>query len=132
MFDYPFTSPLYITLTIVYFLVSSIVVFDIRLIQAKKFGGVDYRSLPLWVGFFYYIQWALFITLAILNWKYALIIFVIKFILKVLPVLETIGNILMSPFKPEDNHNEELDRDGREIQELTGIDYKKSFAEMQK
>lgn len=44
-------------------------------------------------------MWAIFIALLYLNWKYALVLFAIKFVLKVLPVLEIIGNILMSPFK---------------------------------
>jgi Zn-dependent protease with chaperone function len=99
MLDFDFTSPIYLALTIVYFLVASIATFDIRLIQARR-QGEDYPMLPSWTGIFGWLQWALFIVLFILNWKYALIIFAVKFVLKVLPVLETIGNILMSPFKP--------------------------------
>lgn len=97
MYDYPITSPLYQTLTILYFLVESIVTFDVRLIQAKR-QGEDFGLLPPWTGIFIYIGWGLFIALLVLSWKLALIIFAVKFVLKVLPVLETIGNILMSPF----------------------------------
>lgn len=132
MFEYPFLSPLYLILTIVYFLVASVVTLDIRLEQAKKFEGVDYGTLPSWTNIFWLLQWCIFIVLAILNWKYALIIFVVKFVLKILPVLETIGNILMSPFKPKDNRNEELERAGKEFQEITGIDYKDVLTEIQK
>ena len=56
--------------------------------------------LPAWVGVFVWMQWAIFLVLLYLNWKYALILFVIKFVLKALPVLETIGNMLMRPFRP--------------------------------
>lgn len=68
--------------------------------------------LPSWVGIFAWLQWAIFIVLFVLNWKYALIIFAFKFILKVLPVLETIGNILMSPFRPKESDELERNRKG--------------------
>ena len=55
---------------------------------------------PEWVGWFGWAQWAIFIVLLYLNWKYALVLFVIKFLLKVLPVLEIIGNVLLRPFRP--------------------------------
>jgi len=129
MLDYPFTSPIYLGLTIVYFLVASIVTFDIRLIQARR-QGENYPILPSWTGIFGWLQWAIFIVLFVLNWKYALIIFVVKFILKVLPVLETIGNILMSPFRPKES--DKLERIGKELYEKTGINYQDALADMQK
>lgn len=49
---------------------------------------------------FDWLMWGIWLALLYLNWKYALLLFAIKFVLKVLPVLETIGNILMAPFKP--------------------------------
>lgn len=101
MLGYSYTSPLMIILTIIYFLAASITTLDIRLIQAQKFEGQDFGTLPAWTGIFHWLQWALFIVIAVLNWKYAIVLFIIKFILKVLPVLEIIGNILMSPFKPK-------------------------------
>ena len=85
-------------MTIIYFLIASITTFDIRIIQAIK-QGEDETPLPQWVAILHWLEWAIWIFIFLLNWKYALIIFVIKFILKVLPVLEIIGNILMSPFK---------------------------------
>jgi len=95
-------SPTIVILTIIYFIAESIVTFDTRLIQAKRSGnlGPDDPMLPSWVAIFIYIGWGIFIALLFLNWKYAIAIFIIKYILKVLPVLETIGNILMAPFKP--------------------------------
>ncbi|MBX3290937.1 MAG: hypothetical protein KF855_16625 [Acidobacteria bacterium] len=103
MYDYSFWSPVYLALTAAYFLVASVVTFDIRLNQAKQIEDIDYGTLPAWVTLFYYFQWLLWITLAILNWKWALVIFIIKFVLKILPVLETIGNFLMFPFSKDRN-----------------------------
>ena len=54
----------------------------------------------------------------------------VKFILKVLPVLETIGNILMSPFRPKES--DELERIGKELYEKTGINYEDVLADMRK
>ncbi len=95
-------TPIVIVLTVAYFLVASVTTLDIRLIQARKQGilPADEPMLPSWVGIFGWLQWAIFIWLLYLNWKYAVILFVLKFILKVIPVLETIGNIIMAPFKP--------------------------------
>jgi hypothetical protein len=95
-------SPLLIGLTIAYFLAASITTFDIRLIQTRRDGSLppDEPMLPAWTGIFGYLMWVIFVVLLYLNWKYALLLFVIKFLLKVLPVLETIGNVLMSLFKP--------------------------------
>lgn len=96
-----FTS-ITLILTIAYFLVASITTFDIRLIQAKKSGTLpqDEPELPAWIGIFAWLEWGIFVWLLVLNWKYALVLLVIKFILKVLPVLETAGNVLMRPFRP--------------------------------
>ncbi|HRN70873.1 MAG TPA: hypothetical protein PLS49_06870 [Candidatus Woesebacteria bacterium] len=102
-FDTPLNSPILIILIITYGLVASITTFDLRLVQAKKKGLLleDEPTLPSWIGVFYWIEWIIFIALILLNWKLALIVFAAKFVLKVLPVLEVIGNILMAPFKPK-------------------------------
>ena len=91
-----------IVLTIAFAITSSITTFDKRLTQAKREGILppDEPSLPSWVAFIFWIHIGLIIAILIMNWKYALIVLVIGFILEVLPVWETIGNILMSPFKP--------------------------------
>lgn len=97
-FNTTIQSPIIITLTICYFIVAAITTFDIRINQAIK-NGEDEIPLPIWVAVLYWVLWILWIWIFILDWKYALVLFFIKFIFKVLPVLETIGNILMSPFK---------------------------------
>jgi len=88
-------------LTIAFVITSSITTFDKRLIQARRDGTLppDEPSLPSWVGLIGWIHWGLALALLIINWKYAIIVFIVMFVLAVLPVLETIGNILMSPFK---------------------------------
>jgi hypothetical protein len=88
-------------ITILYFVLSSITTLDIRLIQARKAGliGPLDDHLPKWVAALYWIEWILFIYLAYTDWKFAAFVFVLKFLLKVFPVLEFFGNILMRPFK---------------------------------
>lgn len=102
LFNTPIDSTVIIVLTVLYFICESISTFDIRLIQAKRNGTLppDEPLLPAWTAIFIWIGWAIFIALILLNWEYAILVFIIKFILKVFPVLETIGNILMSPFRP--------------------------------
>ena len=92
-----------IILIIAFVITSSITTFDKRLTQAKRIGDLppDEPSLPSWVALVYWIHIGLIIAMLVINWRYALIILVIGFILEVLPVWETIGNILMSPFKPK-------------------------------
>lgn len=88
-------------LTIAFVITSSITTFDKRLIQARRDGTLpsDEPLLPSWVGLIGWIHWGLALALLIINWKYAIIVFIVMFVLAVLPVLETIGNILMSLFK---------------------------------
>ena len=98
-------SPAVLITSIVLLIVQSITIFDIRILQAKRTGTLppDHPELPKWTRSFHMIEWVLRIILLILNWKFALAYFVLLFILKVVPVLETIGNILMVPFKPRDS-----------------------------
>jgi hypothetical protein len=93
-----------IALVIAFFFTSAITVFDKRLIQAVKRGDIpqDEPMLPKWVNLIWWIHWGVGLALLIINWKFALIVFACKFILSVLPALETIGNLLMAPFKPRD------------------------------
>ena len=100
LFNTPAQSAIIVILTILYFIFASITTFDIRINQAIK-QGEDEIPLPQWVAILYWLLWAIWILIFLLNWKYALIIFVIKFILKVIPALEIVGRILMSPFKPK-------------------------------
>ena len=98
LFNTSIGSPVVIIITVVYFFTSSIEIFDIRITQAQK-QGIDEESLPHWVTYLYLLNLVIGLSLILLNWKYAILVFIIRFILKVLPVLETIGNMIMAPFK---------------------------------
>jgi hypothetical protein len=103
LFHTPYNSAILIALTISYGIAASITTLDIRIIQAKKNGTLPAQdpSLPSWVAIIYWLEWLIFIIMVLLNWQFAIIVFVAKFILKVLPVLEIVGNFIMSPFKPK-------------------------------
>ena len=76
-------SPLVLALTVAYLAMAAITTFDIRLIQAKRRGELPpYEpDLPKWVAGVYWIEWALLIWLLVLNWKFALTLWVLKFFL---------------------------------------------------
>lgn len=98
LFNTPLSSPVFLIIILLYFIASSIETYDIRIIQAYK-AGEDVKLLPKWVGFVYWICWLLFLLIVLLNWKYAIIIYLVRFILKVLPVLENIGALIMIFFR---------------------------------
>lgn len=97
------SSPLIALLTVVFAITSSITTFDKRMIQGKRNGTlpVNEPMLPSWVGVISWLHWIVMLVLLVLNWKYAIAVFIIGFILAVLPVWETIGNVLMRPFRPK-------------------------------
>jgi len=101
LFNTAISSPIIIGLTILYCITESIATYDIRLIQWKKHGTLPHNTqlLPKWTGVFTWLSWLVLVALIFLNWKYAIAVFIIAFILKVLPVLETIGKLLVTPFR---------------------------------
>jgi hypothetical protein len=96
----PISSPLMISLLILYFLLACITTYDIRITQGKKAGilPADYPSFGMSMNIILWIEWAVWIAIMILNWKMDLIAWGAKFILKVLPVLEKIRALMVSPF----------------------------------
>lgn len=101
----PLNSPLLLALSAIYLLVESIRIYDARLIQAKERGlysgvaaAAEGRSFPQWVNIFHWAGWIIFVMLLLLNWKYALALYALLFVLRVLPVLERIGSIIMHTF----------------------------------
>jgi len=90
-------------LTIAFVITSSITVFDTALNRAKRRGELppDEPTPPSWVALIYWVEIGLALALLVINWRYAILVFIICLILgTVLPVLEIIGNILMRPFRP--------------------------------
>lgn len=111
IFNTSIDSPISIIFTILWFIASAIDTFDIRLNQSEKTPGITMTeavrrsSEKNYTSFGYAITsvvsiltWILFIIIFLLNPLYAVVIFVIRFILKVLPVMETIGGWIMKPF----------------------------------
>lgn len=98
-----FTSSVNIALTVIFFITASINTFDKRLIQAKRGNQAvptyDGPLLPNWVIIIHIIYYGSLFVLLFIDWKVAIAFILIKFVLDVLPVMETIGNVLMSPFK---------------------------------
>ncbi len=106
----PLNSPLLLVVAIAYMLVESIRIYDARLIQGHTrdfksgvFQRAEGRQLPFWVGYFHIFAWALFIVMLFLNWKFAIAYFSLLFVLRVLPVLENIGELLMRGFIRQNN-----------------------------
>ena len=101
----PLDSPLILALSVLYILVQAIRIYDVRLIQVKQKGffsevaaRAEGRTLPPWVGIFHWVGWVIFIGLFLLNWKYAVVFYIFLFALKVLPILENLGELVMRRF----------------------------------
>ena len=120
------SSPILVSLTVVYFLSEAISTFDTRIIQAKKAGYLEQSyKVPDWTGVFAILSWIIFLAILLLNPIYAVIMFIVKFILKVLPILENIGAILLIPIVGKSAISavnfagREQRKAGREFKEMT-------------
>lgn len=104
LFHTAINSPILITLIGIYFLSEAISTFDTRIIQAKKNGYLhnDAAQVPQWTGFFAIFAWLSLLALIILSWKFAILVYVVVFILKALPVMENIGAFLLLPIVGKD------------------------------
>jgi len=88
------------TLITIYFITASVTLFNKRLIQAEKNGNLlpGHPMLPPWVGLLVWVNWLTLLALFLLSYKVAIAALIIKFVLSVLPGLDILGSILMSPF----------------------------------
>jgi len=96
-----FHSPLLGWLTITFFLTASVVTYLKRIDQHKKVGALpaEAPSAPTWLfTLFALIEFAAKIALIVLNWQFGLILYALGFVLASMPVLETVGSLLMFPF----------------------------------
>jgi hypothetical protein len=98
-FSTPINSPLLITLTVSYGICAAITTFNARIIQAKQVGYLTRKKayVPAWTGLFAILLWVTWTAIFLLNWRYALAVFVIKLALKNLYALENIGAWLFWP-----------------------------------
>jgi hypothetical protein len=99
LFTTPMNSEVLIGLTIFYVVCEAISIFDTRIIQAKKAGFLrpDVSPVPEWTGWFAILGWLTLIGLVLLNWKFTIMVYIITFFLKVVPVLENIGALILLP-----------------------------------
>ncbi len=103
-------SPALLGLSVALFISYSITTLDKRIIQAKRSGALplNHANLPKWVSIFHFLDWVILISMVILNWKVALFVWACFFILKIFPVLETSGNVLMSPFQNQGTDHDKI------------------------
>jgi len=96
-------SPLLIGLSVALFFSSAFGVCDARVFQGRRTGLLppDQPNLPRWVGIFHFLYWALLIWIGIISWKIALLLWLILLGLKVSPILETIGWLVLRPLMPK-------------------------------
>lgn len=98
LFNTPPSEPILILLTIAYALWAAITTFDIRINQGIKYRMLHpNHRLPNWVGVFGWLLWLTWLAIFLLNWWYALALFALKFIFKVVPILEYLGALLLLP-----------------------------------
>lgn len=115
LFSTPISAPVLIALTIIYAIAAAITTYDIRVTQAEWDHNLppNFSKPPIWIGnLFAWLLWICWASIFILNWKYALFLFVLKFVLKFLPILETIGELLLLPFRQKKViHNQSTGQD---------------------
>jgi len=99
------SSSLIQILSLLYFIVTAIRTYDLRLFQSQEkelHSDVALEAeglmLPKWVNYIHWLGWIIFGTLVFLNWKFAIVLFGLMFVLKVSPVMERFGAFLMYRF----------------------------------
>ncbi len=110
IFNISFTLLDYILLVILFTITSAITEYDKRLTIAY-WNGQKYKweLLPKWVGRIIWLHWSLCILLLAINWKYALAIFIIKYLFSITHILEHLGYLIVSLFKKKRRKQFELD-----------------------
>ncbi|SRR5258706_6154030 len=104
LFGTPINAPLLIALAVVYGMCAAITAFNACITQARHAGYLANSKayLPARTGLFAFLLWATWIAIFLLNWWYALALFVIMFALKELSVLKHVGAWLLRPMFDED------------------------------
>lgn len=98
-------SGAFAVLAIIYIVVVAIRTYDLRIIQSRMgrmdsavAQDADGKVLPNWVDNIHILGWLLLIGLLVIDWKAALLLYGVLFVLRVMPVLETLGAVLAKPF----------------------------------
>lgn len=100
LFNISFSLLDYILLSFVFAITSAITEYDKKLTLAY-WNGQKYKweLLPKWVGRIIWLHWALCLLLLAINWKYALVVFIIKYLFSITHILEHTGNLIVSLFR---------------------------------
>jgi hypothetical protein len=104
VFSTPISTPLVIALTVAYGMCAAITAFGACITQAKRVGYLapNKAYVPAWTGLFAILLWAAWTAVFLLNWWYALALFVITYCLKELSVLKHLGAWLLRPILDEE------------------------------
>ena len=99
-FNTPFNSAILIVFVIAYNIVAAVNNYDIRVLRDKKSENFpnDTKMPPTWFRYTRWMEPILFFIMLLLNWKFALIAWIVKAILQALLVLEFIGYVILYPF----------------------------------
>lgn len=101
----------YALILIFFIITSAITEYDKRLTLAYWNGQkFKWELLPKWVGHIIWLHWAICLLLLAINWKYALALFVVKYLLSITHILEYFGNWMVSLFRkrPKPPYNLDL------------------------
>ncbi len=96
----PVNTPILVFCFLGYLLCSSVTSYDIHLLKLQK--GIESESqnrlLPRWVGLLHWAEVICLLFVLLLNWKFAVVIWIMKSILQALFILELIGYMVLYPF----------------------------------
>jgi hypothetical protein len=97
-FSTPFNSTILIVLAIGYHLVASVTRYDIRLLLSHKNDSEtpEKKILPKWIGLLHWIEGILLVAMLLLNWKFALITWLIKAVFQALMILDFICFLIIT------------------------------------
>ncbi len=87
-------------LNVLFYLSLSIILFDLDYRRTKL---PEEPETPKWVGIIYWIGIITWLWILFINWKIAIIGIIVYYLSVIIPLPQTIGNILMSPFKSKIN-----------------------------
>lgn len=89
---------IFIILNILFYLSLSIVLFDLDYKRSKL---PEEPEVPRWVGIVYLVDIISWLAILFIDWKFAILGVVVYYLSTFIPLLQIIGNFLMSPFKPK-------------------------------
>lgn len=83
-----------------------------------------------WINLVVWINIFLLVALVYLNWQWTLLLYVVGFILAVLPVLESIGALMSRPFYRVGSETEQAEQDHPVLTESEAVEITAGFGEI--